>query len=304
MKEEQRPPPASAGERFLELLRKELLGCEVELVDEETEARVQDRPIVRLLPNGQWLVVTPGREAPSLEALTRRLEVLLECFAHTVESSVPDSITPPPRPPVPVSLQRELQALALRVQAVDALVIDVQSPIIWCSAVAGPTPNHPSDFEKSPVLKRALTLLNCSKAELIMLFSDDEQAQESETDDVPLRAVPIPEPTSPDESDSEKALPPGSRRAVEVARGQTELRPLYKGGRSRHILRDDDLVVMARVFADIYVLLMVFENDVDEVLVERAITRALPKIEQLVLALPPLEPTPQQPGRVVRLRRP
>jgi hypothetical protein len=205
---------------------------------------------------------------------------------------------------VPISLQRELQALTLRVQAVDALVIDMQSPIIWCSAVAGPTPERPDEFEKSPVLQRALTLLNRSRAELIMLFQDEEQPDQSETGEPILRAVPTPEPVAVEESDPDVELPPGSRRAVEVARGQTELRPLYKGGRSRHVLREDDLVIVARVFADIYVLMLVFESDVDEILAERAMTRALPKIEQLVLALPPLEPTPQQPGRVVRLRKP
>lgn len=301
MTEEHGPPPTSARERFLDLLRRELLGCDVGLVDTEKEARDQECPIERLLPNGQWLVVTPGPEAPSLDALTRRLEVLLECFEHTIESSIPD-IASSSRPAVPISLQRELQALALRVQAVDALVIDVQSPVIWCSAVAGPTPDRPDDFERSPVLKRALTLLNRSKAELIMLFENDEDSQPSVTDEAPVHEVPPPEPIPADDQETE--LPAGSRRAIEVARCRTELRPLYKGGRPRHVLREDDLVIMARVFADIYVLLMVFENDVDEVLVERAMTRALPKIEQLVLALPPLEPTPQQPGRIVRLRRP
>ena len=289
-------PSASTAhiERFLELLRRELLGCDVVLVDDETDRDGSERRVVRPLPGGRRLVVELGPEAPSLGAIERRLEVLVECFAHTLESQIPDaSVTP--RPPVALSLQRELQALAGRLQAIDAVVIDIDSPVLWCSAVAGPLPERPPVPDNTPELRNALTLLSKSRAEIYSLFEG---------------AVIEPPPADADEpsaspSEPQPALPDATRRAVDAVHRHGELKPLYKGGRARHHLQEEGVDVMARVFADIYVLLLIsdVEVGVDEILAERAITGALPQIERLVLAMPPLDPTPERPGRAMSMRK-
>ena len=45
-----------------------------------------------------------------------------------------------------------------------------------------------------------------------------------------------------------------------------------------------------RGFANIYLLLVVFEGAFSELYVESAVVHALPGIEHLVLSLPPLDP--------------
>ena len=57
-----------------------------------------------------------------------------------------------------------------------------------------------------------------------------------------------------------------------------------------------------RSFANIYLLITVFEGAFSELHVESAVLHALPSIERLLLALPPIDPSPG--GRVIRLRRP
>ena len=57
---------------------------------------------------------------------------------------------------------------------------------------------------------------------------------------------------------------------------------------------------MARAFASIYVLMLVFKGTYSELHAEAALLHALPVIERLVLALPPVEPPPKG-GRVVKL---
>jgi hypothetical protein len=49
---------------------------------------------------------------------------------------------------------------------------------------------------------------------------------------------------------------------------------------------------------------MVFDGEFDELRAERAAQESLPRIERLVLALPPLDPDPQPVGGVAALRRP
>ena len=57
-------------------------------------------------------------------------------------------------------------------------------------------------------------------------------------------------------------------------------------------MRDHDFGYVARSFADIYVLVLVFDRPYDELCAEREIAAALPVIERLILALPPLDPGP------------
>ena len=60
----------------------------------------------------------------------------------------------------------------------------------------------------------------------------------------------------------------------------------------------------ARGFANIYLLLIVFEGAFSELPVESAVVHALPSIEHLLLALPPLDPDPiAKRGQVIPLRR-
>jgi hypothetical protein len=86
-------------------------------------------------------------------------------------------------------------------------------------------------------------------------------------------------------------------RAVALARRQTEPEDCIE--------REANAGFIFRWFAGIYCLVVGFDETVSELKLESTVIHALPHVEQLVLALPPLEPEPRgrrsarQPFRVV-----
>jgi hypothetical protein len=76
---------------------------------------------------------------------------------------------------------------------------------------------------------------------------------------------------------------------------------LHRGGHLALSVREDTFGDVVRSFAGIYVLCVVFDHAFDEIKAERALRESLPRVERLVLALPPLDPEPV-PAGVVALR--
>jgi hypothetical protein len=66
---------------------------------------------------------------------------------------------------------------------------------------------------------------------------------------------------------------------------------------------EPDFALIARSFAAIYVLVVVFRGPFEELRAKHAVTHALPAIESLVLALPPRDPPPTIAGAKA-MRRP
>ncbi len=77
---------------------------------------------------------------------------------------------------------------------------------------------------------------------------------------------------------------------------------MARGGHLHHAARGGPWFV-ARSFAGIYLLVVVFEGEYDELRAERAIIEGLPRVERMVMALPPLDPEPAPTADVIRLRR-
>jgi hypothetical protein len=95
-----------------------------------------------------------------------------------------------------------------------------------------------------------------------------------------------------------------SRRAVNEVRVLAEMETLHKGGHLRHARSEPGFGYLARSFAAIYVLVLVYEGPFQELVAKRAVSQALPTIERLVAALPPLEPLPPTAGAAaLRARR-
>src|SRR5207248_1433711 len=95
-----------------------------------------------------------------------------------------------------------------------------------------------------------------------------------------------------------------SRRAIFEVRELPEMATLPRGGHVHHTVSGADFGYVARSFAGIYVLVLVFDAPFDELRAKRAMVHALPAIERLVLALPPLDPGPPVAGVVaIRGRR-
>jgi hypothetical protein len=72
------------------------------------------------------------------------------------------------------------------------------------------------------------------------------------------------------------------------------------GARRPRMVRAPEPGVFARPFADLYWLVLVFDAACAELPTRAAVRRALPAIERLVIALPPIDPPPQR-GQLLRM---
>jgi hypothetical protein len=169
------------------------------------------------------------------------------------------------RPPVATSLRDELAGLCSRAGAANALVVDANSPVVWGAA-------HPDGIVEVPPLPSSPTL---------------------------AAARPANEPGDP-------AVAAVSRRALRAVRGLPEIAALRKGKPLRYVQRSGEAPLVAHAFASIYLLVVVFDpgGAFDELRAERAIVESLPRVERLVMALPPHEPEPTQGAGAIAMRRP
>jgi hypothetical protein len=244
-------------ERFLGLVRRELGADDARVVEAEQEPPDEPSGLRCAMADGRWLTVRFPESPPDKELKLRRLEMLVGSFDAVIESEA--STRHSSRPPVARLLHEELEALAERAMAANAIVIDANSPVEWAAA-------HPQEV-------------------------------------IPLetRSSRPPAEGEPDRRDDRTAAA-ASRRALHVVRNLPEVAALRKGKHMRYVEQGGDVPLVAHSFAGIYLLVVVFVAAFDELRAERAIVDALPRIERLVLALPPLDPAPY--AGVAALRRP
>jgi hypothetical protein len=271
-------PPLS---RFLELCAREM---DAESVEAEVRGSVEPSPIVLVAHlNDETDVVVRFSDPPSdIDARRRRLEMLASAFASAIEGGVPRA------PPGRRSLRRELEAMAHRADALDAIVIDAHSPIVWGASgpMASPMANV---FQLNPEAKERVERIHDSHRDLIASL-DPPQSEER-----PDRQSATPAPGPPSRL---------SLRAVAEVRALPATAQLHRGGHLAYSVRGPNYGVIARSFAAIYVLVLVFDKVFDEIRAERSLREDLPTIERLVLALPPMDPEPTPHGGVIALRKP
>lgn len=211
--------------------------------------------------DGRGIAVRFATPPTERDPKQRRLEMLASTFDAVVDEDT--SQRRRSRPPIESSLREELLALCERAGAVNAIVIDANSPVEWGAA----------------------------------------RPQEA----IPLGPRPsghsVASPGTDEKSKPDLGVAVVSRRALHVVRGLPELAALRKGKHIRYLERGGEVPIIAHSFAGIYLLVMVFDAPFDELRGERAILDVLPRIERLVLALPPLDPPPPHAG-VMSLRRP
>lgn len=281
----------SSFDRFSALVRRELGGSDVRLLDATETPPFADNVAHHRLPDGRTVLVTFENTPENIEALRRRLSILVSTFAEALADPSGDKFRAA-RPPVSTSLFDELKALANRAQCIDVVVIDADSPIVWGSARKGVLP-----------ARSGVPLADVSAPRLVS--KDDPSAPEL-VDASAAAAGPNGHAAVANVEDE------GDEGAVEYA--LTTVRALagfagggnvHKGRPLRHTEVDVEkkMAYLVLSFSGIYLLVLVYRGTFDELRAERAAQEALPRIERLVLALPPLDPEPQPAGQVVSLRR-
>jgi hypothetical protein len=289
------PPEPAAFERFSTLVKRELGADDVRLLDAATASSPASNVLFAPLVGGRSIAVTFGAQPENLSAVVRRLEILVRTFAHALERPAGEARAS--RAPVSMCLHDELRALAQRARASDAIVLDAHSPVVWGSATRR-APSRDAHNAIGDTLER----LEASRRELLRVLRETPpDAHDGAEQDVPLVGASGPAMSPSDED--EEPTPAASLRAMREVRDLPGIGALRRGRPLAHLVRQDAFGYLARSFAGIYLLVLVFEEPFDELRAERALTEALPKIELLVLALPPLDPGPAPAANVVTLRR-
>jgi hypothetical protein len=249
-------------DRFLALVRRELGAEDARVLEADAEAPEGELVLTCRLLDGRSVVATFAAVPSDREAKERRLEMLISTLDAALDEAGHKRRS---RPPVTTSLHDELSALCARAAALNVIVIDANSPVVWGAA-------HPEGVVAQP----------------------------------PLASSPrMAETPANDEGERGGGMAVASRRAVLAARALPDIAALRKGKHVRSVARDVEVPFVAHSFASIYLLVVVYDQAFDELRAERAIVDSLPRIERMVLALPPLDPPPPFEGAgAVALRRP
>lgn len=262
--------------RLASLVRRELGAENVRLLRTGEPAPEAVNVLTTKLPDGRVVAVTfaDGENRASLE---RRLAILVTAFSESAEEGAPGRRS---RPPATSSLREELRALAARAQAIDALVLDARSPIVWGAGRTRIGSTEPAD-------PSAPKLVDVSEGTVPPIPPGVTSSLDltAEAEDVPEEARAIVE------------------RAIRDVRSLPEVDRARKGKPFRHVERTSDYGFVVHAFAGIYLLALVFSDFFDEVRAERSIAEALPRVERLVLVLPPLDPTPGPTANVIAMKR-
>ncbi len=310
-------------ERFLTLAQRELSADDVRLLAAGESPPEAENVVIARLADGQHVVASFASPPRDAEALTRRLAMLASTFADALAS--PQSERMKSRPPVVTSLHEELKALAARAQAHDVVVIDGDSPVVWGCASLSSSPRARNEMLLRDVSDRELSAQDEPSApgglHAVPASDDSGPLQDFTAPTGNLRMAPPPAESVPMLADhaqdaaheirhdhdfgahDEAEEPEITRRAIGLIRALPSLDLLHKGRHLRHVSREGACYLVLS-FSSIYLLCMIFDGDFDELRAERAAQESLPRIERLVLALPPLDPDPQLMGGVVALRRP
>jgi hypothetical protein len=271
----------SSFDRFAALVRRELGASDVRLLDPAETPPDAPNVAHHKLGDARTVLVTFESAPSDIEALRRRLAMLVGTFAESLADPAGERFRAA-RQPVSSSLFDELRALSARAQSHDVVVIDADSPIVWGSARRGVLPS-----------RKAVPLADVSHPRLV---DNTDEASSPELSEVLGPGVVVAVPGADDDGIVDDAL--------------AEVRQLAEGGhvhkgralRHAHVDQARGLGFLTLSFSGIYLLVLVYRGTFDELRAERAAQEALPRIERLVLALPPLDPEPQPAGQVVSLR--
>lgn len=282
-------PPTTPESRLCALIRRELGAGEVRVLGLDEAPQVAGNVMTASLADGRQVVATFLEVPAERSVLERRLDMLVSTFSQGLAEPQPRE-----RAPVARLLHDELRALATRARACDALVLDGQSPVVWSSATG-----------TAEELDEALRLIELCRLDFLRdarSEKPDGEGANSSGEGGSQGELPAPLESSLVLRDVD-GTPEASLRAIQDVRNMPEMNSLRRGRPLHRIHRSDDFGYVARSFAAIYLMVLVFDEAFDELRAERALAEALPRIERLVLALPPRDPEPGTQSNVVAFRR-
>lgn len=255
---------------------------------------------------GAWRLVAVFSEEPAdRSALTERLSALAEAFSST--SPIAEEWLSVSHEICARRLDDELAVLSDRAGAVGAVVIDTQSPVIWGSSDRR---RPDEDVERALEISAALTEAEAGGVDPISLVEQEPENARAALDRAgvePRLAIVLLRELERIRAEPETGRASWRRHfrryeAMAAVRGAAH-ESARLGSTSAEVVRRSSWAFLAKPFASIYSLVLVFEQGWSELHAQAAVVRALPAIERLVLALPPVEPPPR-PGKVLRLTKP
>lgn len=292
---------AATTERLASILKRELDAQDVQITAGVEDSN-PETTLVWDLGRGRILVLTFDTAPSDLQEKRLRLAALIESFADLFAEVAPE--VPRPRPEPTITLQSELNALAGRAHASCAIIIDAKSPVVWGASEA---PTNEDDVPLDTQLQNAFAHakeIGLSWRQLLARpvgpFAIRERKESKTTTETnrTLRLVPpidaLAGLTQPEREIIAQYADLG-RYAIARVRANAILPQLHRGEHLHEAVLDESVGYLARSFATIYVLILVFSGPFDELGAERAVARALPAIERLVISLPP-EPIDDSPG--------
>jgi hypothetical protein len=258
------------------------------------------------LEDGRRLVVVYAEPLAEPEQAAQRLTNLLTSFRETL--AIPAE--PPAR--APSTLHRELDhalaALAERTGAETVWIIDTQSPVIWgCSEPH----DDKLDFEEmahGARADKALAETGLSWSELLAATPSEayERVADSGLSGPALRMVQDELLVLRDRAEHGGLAAAGRR--LRSARALVEIRAQARREDKERIsteIRGPLVQCFAHSIAHQYQLVLVFDESWSPLHAAGNVQRALPYIEQLLLSLPPVDPSAgaAQRAKVIRLPR-
>lgn len=270
----------AALERLVALVRRDLGAEDVRVVDAAPAS--SPNTLVARLADGRHLVASFVEAPADHDALARRLEMLGATFASALGHAETGHLRLSPA----TSLFEELRALAQRAQAIDALVVDAHSPIVWGSAIVRPRARVAPPAETSH--QKLIDVPEWATEPGDPYFDGGQDRGSGPSLETPAE---------------DARLLVLSNAVADRVRDLATHAEVHKGRHFRHAESGEGEGHFSVSFAGIYVLVLVYEGVFDELRAERATHEALPRVERLVAALPPLDPEPQPMGGVVAFRR-
>ncbi len=282
--------------RFLDLVRREL-DCQDAHFEFGGEApRESDRICASV--QGGWRVVARFDDLAEADRKLRtdKLASLVAAFSG-VGSELQIRSPRFRRPSASQELDDALALLAEKADALRAVVIDEDSPVLWGSSESPPGPEDVETAMWIGELADSAAAAGLNMVELVQL--DPEQLREQVKGVEPrklrerlLRKLPVVRELGSQRDPEAWNAHIASCRAIAAVRRAPE----------NHEAIEDDLGWLARDFAGIYHAILVYDGPFSEIGAARMMLRALPAIEKLVLSLPPIDPTPKG-ARVLQFRR-